>query len=216
MASRDTRNEKYEEFDNYWNSGINGNQEDYEKYLLIKSRLEGRSYRSLRGRGRGRNNSLLSFHPGLTLAFWAVLLADATRIVSAYVQWGAGNRFYTSAACWAFAFLATYWYFARRDARNGTLFLIDRFALPVPRSLPYWMLLLGLLPAVIDLNDLKAWAVGIETLALHLGYPVDCSAFLSLSLPHTPPWLKSVGEILASIGGGLLIFDSIVALAAGE
>lgn len=199
-------NSEHGEFDNYWNSGMHGNQDDYEKYLVIKSSLEGRRYRPPKKGGRV---SVVSYYPAMKMALFLLLLVSATQIAIAYRQWGLKASFFPKALYWGLSYLFIRWYFVRRYSGNGTPVLLDRLlsGLPIPRSLVYWGFLIGLLVAVFDLNDLKVWLSLIEDLSRLVRYPVDCSALLAVRLPRIPGSLKAIGSIVASSCGALLIFD---------
>ena len=217
MAHRDNRDTGAGEHENYWSSGLHGNAEEYEKYLAIKSRLEGKPYRRPKGkRGGGeRRISLLTYYPAMKWALLLVLFVNATRIASAYRQWGMAGAFTSKALYWGLASLLIYWYFARRDPENGTLSLLGR-VLPdvaIPGSLPYWIFLSGWIFATFNLNDINIWVRWGEELLRQYEYSVDCSAFLSLPLPRTPPFLKLLGGILSTVMGGLLFFDMLVSKA---
>jgi hypothetical protein len=214
MAYRDHSNE--EEPENYWNSGQHGNKEEYEAYLLIKSRLEGKAYRpsNKKGKGKGKDrekNSLLSFYPRLKWIFSLLLFVYVTQIVDAYLKWRLTGRFLGSAFYWGAVLAATYWYFIKRNPGEGSVAMLEQI-LPnahIPHSLPYWTFLLGCLLVSLDLNDFKVWVRGIEHLLLVVGKPVSCDAFLSLSLPRMPFLLRLIGNFSILFSGGLLLFDAI-------
>ncbi|MDR2180090.1 MAG: hypothetical protein LBP21_07255 [Synergistaceae bacterium] len=210
MAYPDRDSEEGSE--NYWAGGVHGNQEEYEKYLLIKSRLEGKTYRPPRnGKKGGGKNSLLSFYPGLKWVFLPLYLVYATQVVEAYLQWGFGGRFLGSAFYWGVVSSLLWWYFVKRDPGTGSVDLLQQI-LPdasIPPSLPYWMLLLGCLLASLDLNDFKVWIRGIEHLSLVAGKPLDFDVLLSLRLPRVPFLLKLIASFSILLSGGLLLFDTV-------
>jgi hypothetical protein len=211
MAYRDRSNE--EESENYWNWGQTGNKEEYEQYLLIKSRLEGKAHRPSRKKkgGEREKNSLLSFYPRLKWIFSLLLFVYLTQIVEAYLKWGLAGRFLGSAFYWGTIFSVTYWYFIKRNPGNGSVAMLEQILpnSPFPDSLPYWAFLLGCLLTSLDLNDFKVWVRGIEHLSVVAGKPVSCDAFLSLSLPRIPFSLKLLANFSIMFSGGLLLFDAI-------
>ena len=159
--------------------------------------------------------SLLTYYPAMKWALLLVLFVNATRIASAYRQWGMAGAFTSKALYWGLASLLIYWYFARRNPGNGTLPLIDHFLpdVAIPSSLPYWIFLLGWIFATFNLNDISIWVRWGEEFLRQYEYAVDCSAFLSLALPRTPPFLKLLGGILSTVMGGLLLFDMLLSKA---
>ncbi|MDR1622137.1 MAG: hypothetical protein LBS00_07165 [Synergistaceae bacterium] len=211
MAYRNRGTE--EEYENYWNSGQNGNQEEYEKYLLIKSRLEGKTYRPPRGDEKGgeRGNSLLSFYPRLKVVFVLLFFIYVTQILESYVKWGLTGRFLGDALYGGVLLSAMCWYFIKRDPGEGVIALIRQF-LPnasISPSLPYWLFLVGCLFASLDPNDFKAWVRGMEHLSLALGVPVNCDAVLSLNLPRMPLLLKLASNLAVLFSGSLLLFEAV-------
>ncbi|MDR1979817.1 MAG: hypothetical protein LBQ42_13860 [Synergistaceae bacterium] len=212
MAYRDRGTEK-EEPENYWGGGQHGNKEEYEKYLLIKSRLEGKAYRSPSNRSgiRGESVSLLSFYPHLKWIFALLFFVYVTQIAEAYLKWGLTRRFAEDAFYWGAILLAMRWYFIKRDPGKGSVALFDQFLpnVPILRSLPYWVFLLSCLVASLEPNDFKVWAKGVEHFALSVGSPVDCDVFLSLKLPRMPLLPKFVASLSVLFSGGILVFDLI-------
>ena len=217
MAKRDLGRQNEEEFDDYWNSGRNGNMEEYEKYLRIRSMLEGKRYRPPRGsRVGGRRISLLNYYPMMRPVLYLLLFANLTRIALAYEASGAGKIFYPVLACWGIASLFIYWYFSRRDPLNGTLRLIDAYCPGIEfiRAVPYWLFLGGWILAVFSLNDLKIWAEWIVVLSYKFGKPINFAwldTFLATGCPEIPSSLRTLGSLSALFAGGLTVLDAVAA-----
>jgi hypothetical protein len=203
-----------EEPDNYWNSGQSGNKEEYEEYLLIKSRLEGKKYRppheNKHKKGRGQD-SLLSFYPGLKGVVVLLFFIYVSHLLQTYLKWGLTGRFFGGVLYWGTVLSVTYWYFIKRNPGKGSVATLDQIFpnASIPNSLPYWAFLLGCLFASLDLNDLKVWVRGVEHLSLAIGKPVECDVLLSLNLPRMPLLLKLAASLSILLSGGLLLFDAI-------
>ena len=208
----DPRKTEQDEFDNYWNYGENGNREDYEKYLMIKSRIEGRPYRRpRRSRGGSGTVSLTSWYPLMRPALFLLFFEAATRVAVAYLAWESAGVFAFHALSWVLGALAVRWYFARRDGGNGMLFLNAYFCpdRAFPSLLIYGAFLVGLLLATVSPDDVKVWAILVEHLAARIGYPLDCGRILSLPLPGTPFGLRSLGSWVAAVSGGTILADAL-------
>jgi hypothetical protein len=205
MAYRDAGQEE-----NYWNSGLHGNKEDYENYLLIKQRLEGKAFRPPKTGSLGKKASVLSFYPSLKWALAVALFIDATRIALVCQQWSPTASFAIDIAGWSAALLVTFWYFAGRDTREPLTLLECLPDVPSLRSVPYWAFLLGWILMWLNPNDFKIWAEWVARLSSWLGTPLEWSAFLSSGFPRMPILLKSLGGLLTIFGGGFLILDAFI------
>jgi hypothetical protein len=205
MAYRDVEQEE-----NYWNSGLHGNKEDYENYLTIKRRLEGASFRPTRVRSWGKRVSVLSFYPLLKWMLAGALFVDATRIALVCWRWSPTAGFVTDVAGWAVALLLTFWYFARRNVQGPLTLLEGLPDIPLLQSAPYWAFLLGWILMWLNLDDFKIWAEWAMRLSLWLETPLDWGAFLLWRFPRTPILMRCIGGLLTIFGGGFLILDSFV------
>jgi hypothetical protein len=209
MAHRDHDAEQ-KEFDNYWNSGLSGNKEDYERYLLIKSRLEGTSHRASRKTTGGgtRGASVLSFWPSLKWAFALALFINVTRILQSGLRWGLSGSFAFDAVYWVVASSLMWLYFVRYELSDEYLMLFD---IAIPRSWPSWAFLGGWILARLNLNNINTWGKGIEALFLRLGSPLAWDGVLLPPIPTLPVLLKFVGGLAATLGGAFLLFDAVSA-----
>ena len=196
--------------ENYWNSGLHGNKEDYENYLRIKKRLEGKVFRAPKSRPLEKKASVLSFYPSLKWTLTGALFIDATQIALLCRQWNPTPDFLIDATGWVAVLLMTFWYFVGRNAREPLSLLESLPDVPILRSAPYWTFLLGWILIWLDFNDFKIWVEGAMRLSRWLGSPLEWGAFLSWKLPRISVLLKGVGGLLTIFGGGFLVLDAFV------
>jgi hypothetical protein len=205
MAHRD-RNAEQKESDNYWNSGVHGNKEDYEAYLLIKNQLEGR--RPPMPSRRGARISVLSFSPFLWLGFAGALFINATEIVQACMQRESTISFIVDILYWSVASVVIYWYFKKFTPLEEPMRFFD---VSVPHSWPSWAFLGGWILANLNSSDFNVWVLGIMKFSSLLGTSLSWNGDLFSGLPGTPALLKFLGGLAATLGGVLLAYDVVAA-----
>ncbi|MDR1730652.1 MAG: hypothetical protein LBR61_01020 [Synergistaceae bacterium] len=158
----------------------------------------------------------MAFYPGMKLGLLLLLVVNATEVA---VAWGRQNgSFLQSAIYWGVASLLIFWYYALRDAGNGSLVIFDHYlgGLPLPRSLPFWAFLLGWVFSGLDLSNFKAWVPWIETVSRWCRYPINCTAFLTMDLPRIPLMVRAFGTILMVGSGCLILLDLFAGRWIGE
>ncbi|MDR3231489.1 MAG: hypothetical protein LBT65_08610 [Synergistaceae bacterium] len=200
------------EEEGYWNSGQHGNQDEYERYLLIREQIEGdgrhsRGKRKRKTSERGKVVSLLSYYPAMRWALVLLLLVNVTHVMAKFQL---HQKFFVlTALYWCALSVVICWYFALRDAGYGSLALVDHFLadLPFPRSLPMWGFLLGWILSTLDPNDFKAWVSPIEILFRWLHSPFGGAAFLSRRLPRVPLLIRMPASLMMIVCGVVLVMD---------
>ncbi|MDR1873751.1 MAG: hypothetical protein LBQ90_01880 [Synergistaceae bacterium] len=199
---------------NFWGSGLHGNQEEYERYLLIKRQLEGdgrsaglgkREKRGTSGRGRP---SLLRHYPAMKWAMLLLLIVNATEILGAYGE----KSFIWSALYWSVVSFAIFWYFALRDAGDGAIAILDHFMpdMPASHSLTLWGFLLGCpLSTMSPHSFARAWVSPLAALARWIDPAVQWDTTVAQTLPRMPLLLQLIGSLLVMTCGGLIFLDVV-------
>ena len=193
---------------NYWGSGIHGNKEEYEKYLIIKDRLEGK-----RGRYHRRYKSgihVVSSYPFLGWLVGINIFAGITKILGVYIKVGMKASFINALLHEIVPLGALYWYYFRRYTIKESFLerllpFSDKF-----QTMLYWLLPVGWLCATLNLEELKLWLPWIASLTDRIGLNLNYETIMSMVLPSIPQWIQSLGFLTAAFSGALLVSDMFI------
>ncbi|MCL2103378.1 MAG: serine/threonine protein kinase, partial [Syntrophorhabdaceae bacterium] len=199
---------------NFLSSGLHGNMEEYEKYLIIKSRLEGNKNRKIVKRFRhealsGEGAHAVSNRPFMALLLGIIFFVNVTEIVYVYATQGIHQRpFITALLYRGMPSVIFYWYFFRRNTmRASVLYRL----LPYPkmfRSLLYWSFLLGWLVSTLRPEMLQVWLPYINRALAFVRVNWDVTAYMAVSLPQIPNGIKLIGSFASFVSGAFLILDA--------
>jgi len=194
--------------DNYWHSGVHGNKEEYEKYLIIKTNLEGSG-----GRWKKRNVGgihAVSSRPYMAKLLGIIFFVHITGILNAYSQWSLKRPFVTALLIWGLSALVFYWYFFRRFTLERSFFdnLLPNFSMYKPWL--YWSFLLSWLVYILDLELFKTWLPYISKALALVHVDVDYTSLMFAKWPHIPAAIKSGGAFASVIIGTFLVLDATV------
>jgi hypothetical protein len=209
--SRQKRETKENGEDSYWNYGISGNKEDYERYLQIKKKLGDETAQA------PRRSSCEIGIPAFSFSFlkWPVrliFLICATEILREYLTLGGEGSFFTNALpYWGGSAVVVYWYFRQRYSGQYSLFSLLPFA-RVIQGASYWIFLLGWLLMTFDFENFRAWIVwSLQFLAwVNIRYAVSPSNISAPSWLQALDQLRPAGFYATLVSGGIFIVDMVV------
>jgi hypothetical protein len=206
------RETKESEEDSYWNYGLNGNKEDYERYLQIKKKLGDETAQAPRRSGHKIGIPTFSF----SFLKWPVRLIVficVTEILRAYLTLGFEGSFFTKALpYWGGSAAVVVWYFTQRYSGQYSLFSL----LPLARAIQgasYWVFLLGWLLMTFNFDNFKAWNTWIAQLLawVNIRYVTSSNDISAPNWLQTLNQLRSAGFYATLAGGGILVVDMVVA-----
>lgn len=195
--------------DNYWNSGRNGNMEEYQQYLIIKNRLEGKSARVAFRTARGERIVLTTHYPGSKYLLRVILFFHITSILVVYRVSGLSTAFLMKASYWFFSGIVLYWYFSFRPNPCGTLRLAERCtsSSPVAHALYFYLFLWGWFFSILDLPKLSTWLELSWEALQFLGLNGKAAWILNLNFPTIPKLVTTLGKLTLTLTGTILLLD---------
>jgi hypothetical protein len=140
-----------------------------------------------------------------------VLFVNLTEIIQAYQTSGLQTAFFTGPFLQlGLSSIVMYWYFARRFSGPYSLFSLFG-VLRLLQSALYWVFFLGWLLAVLNLDNLKIWALWIAQISTRFRFPymLNYQAIHALDLPLIPDDLRSIGFLAVAVCGVFFVIDMI-------